>query len=280
MKISVLFSKLKKRIKAKLSPKKINVKTKEGKRFYLYNPPFNIETEIFWQGFENFNWERKTRKIWIELCQRADSILDIGANSGIFSVLAKVYNPESTVYAFEPQPNIYEVLEKNNRINNFDILCQRIAISDVNSTMPFYNYGNDPFGKGNTTAGSLNKEWRPNKQKFIEVDVVTLDSFIARKNIKKIDLLKIDVETLEAEVLNGYREHFFIHNPTVVMEIQNTKIGKKINSFFKDNNYHYFNIDESKGLLPTTELGNHDDRNYLICHNEKLDLIKGINIMD
>ena len=158
-----------------------------------------------------------------------------------------------------------------------NILCQNIALSNVVGSRPFYNYGRDPFGKSNTTAGSLNKEWRTEEQKHIEVDVTTLDSYIIAKGIKNIDLLKIDVETLEAEVLEGYKKHLHIHKPTIILEVQDIEIGNNINIFFKDNNYSYFNINESTGLVPVTELGHNEHRNYLICHNEKLDQIKNID---
>ncbi len=276
MKYATLTHKLIGRIKAWLSPKIIKIKTNDGKQFQLYNPNFPLETEIYWQGFENYHWEKETRKTWIELCGNAKVILDIGANSGIFSLLAKVYQPTASVYAFEPQPNVYHVLRKNNAINNFDIACQEIALSDIRGILPFYNYGRDPFGKGNTTAGSLNKDWRPTKQKRIDVAVTTLDAFLIATKIKSIDLIKIDVETLEAKVLKGYAQHLLLHKAIIVLEIQNVAIGTQINRFFEGNNYSYFNIDETTGLIPTRKLGNHKYSNYLICPSEKMGQIQNI----
>ena len=103
-----------------------------------------------------------TRQIWIHLSKSSKIIFDIGANTGIYSILSKVYNPNSIVSAFEPQPNIYKILKKNNHINNYNISCENIAISNKTGKFPFFNYGRKTFSDRNTTAGSLNKNWREN----------------------------------------------------------------------------------------------------------------------
>ena len=90
---------------------------------------------------------------------------------------------------------------------------------------------------------------------------------INNKSIKNIDLLKIDVETLEAEVLEGFKDHLYLFKPIIILEIQDTKIGSRIKAFFNDENYSFFNIDESKGLIPVNKLGNEKYHNYLICPN-------------
>lgn len=192
-------------------------------------------------------------------------------------MLAKVQNPNASVYAFEPQPNIYEVLKKNNEINDFNISCENLAVSNVIGSLPFYNYGKDSFINRNTTAGSLNKEWRPNNQSSIEVDVTSLDLYIKNNSIKSVDLLKIDVETLEVEVLEGFRDHLHTFKPIIILEIQDKKIGSKVKVFFSDEEYSLFNIDESKGIIPTETLGENRGLNYIICPNEKLEMVRKIS---
>jgi len=273
------FSQFYKRAKAKfercLAPRVIKIKLKrhDSIEFYLYNPPFQLETDIYWRGWENINWEPKTRLIWADLCTKSKLIFDIGANTGIFSILAKVHNKESSVFAFEPQPNIFEVLQKNNTINNFDIHCENIAISDRIGTLPFYNYGKDPFGRINTTAGSLNQSWREIDQKFIEVEVGTLDSFLKDRQIKSIDLIKIDVESYEPQVLEGYKTHLHLHRPIIILEILNIEAGKMILTYFEGKSYFYYNIHEIDGLQSVEELGKSEHGNYLLCPEEKQHLI-------
>jgi len=236
------------------------------KRFYLYNNGYYLESGIFWLGLENFSWENMSRRIWRKLCQEAETIFDIGSNTGIYSILAKQSNPGSTVYAFEPQPNIYRVLKKNNRINGFDIHTENLALSDQAGKLPFFNSGTDAFTLGNSTSGSLNKQWRPEKQNSIMVSVTTLEDFIGENNISKIDLIKIDVETQEYEVLHGYGQLLAIHRPVILLEIQEREIGEKIKFVFDALDYLYFTIDEQRGLTAVKSLGlKEEDRNYLLC---------------
>lgn len=254
---------------------RFQIKTQDGKALRLFNNRFYLETNFFWLGFENHDWEISTRRLWVTLCQNAEVIFDIGANTGIYALLTKTYNSTAQVYAFEPQANIYTVLSRNNLLNGFDITCEMIALSDKEGRQAFYNYGENTFRDLNTTAGSLNKDWKPEGQYSTEVNVERLDSYIAKKQIPKIDLLKIDVETLEFEVLNGYGKLLLLHRPTIILEIQTLHIGARIESLFEGQDFSFFNIGKQEGLIRVERMGSHegDNKNYLICPNEKLSLI-------
>lgn len=247
------------------------LKTTEGARFRLYNNAFVFETHLFWLGLQHYSWERETRRIWNHLCPQSDVILDIGANSGIFAVLAKVYNPQATVVAFEPQPNIFYALTKNNSINDFDIRCENIALSDRSGRMPFYNYGPNTFTDVNTTAGSLNKNWREDRQSSIEVEVAILKDYCEKHQIRNIDLIKMDVETHEFEVLLGYKDLLYRHRPLIILEVQDEVIGNRIQTLLEGTDYQFFNIHEQEGIRQVMEMGNDSgNHNYLICPAEKI----------
>jgi len=249
--------------------------SKEGNSFLLTNKKFFLETEIYWFGIDHVLWEQASQKVWVELSKRSKVVIDVGANSGIYSLLSKANNPSCEVVAFEPQKNIYEVLCANNRVNKFNIKCYMLALSDEGGEQNFYNYGRDPFNSGNTTAGSLNKEWRTDRQKFTTVNVCRLDSIIKKLNLGKIDLIKIDVETYEFQVLLGYGQLLFEQRPVILLEIQSSEIGNNVIGLLDGHDYRAFNIDESKGLRPMIDLNfSYSDKNYLLCPFEKLDLIQ------
>ena len=70
----------------------------ENKSFLLHNPGFTtIENEIFWFGLEN-GWEKVSMKLWIELVKNSNTILDIGANTGVYSLVAATVNNHAKVY--------------------------------------------------------------------------------------------------------------------------------------------------------------------------------------
>ena len=256
---------------------KFPVSTSDGKSFYLFNNDFYLETSIFLHGIDNFDWEPQSRRVWTKLCEQCDTIFDIGANTGIFSVLAKAYNSNAKVFAFEPQPNIYAVLEKNKEVNGYDMACENLAISNESGILPFYNYGKDPFDTGNTTAGSLNKDWRPkDDQQSIDVTVVTLQSYIQKHNIKSVDLMKIDVESMEHEVLEGYGQLLPKHQPLILLEVLDVELGARIGNMFAANSTRFYYIDEKSGLVTTEELGTNGRGNYLICPESRADLLNGL----
>ena len=76
------------------------------------------------------NWEPVTLHYWIELAKRSDNLLDVGANTGSFSLIAKTANPSAKVVAFEPIEDTFRLLKTNIELNKYDIIAEQIALSD------------------------------------------------------------------------------------------------------------------------------------------------------
>jgi FkbM family methyltransferase len=244
---------------------RFKLRTRDGLDFYLYNNHYNLESNLFWQGYQECPWEKQERLVWAELAKESKIIFDIGANTGIYSIVAKAKNTAASVFAFEPQPNVHLALSKNNAINKFDIKCESIALSSKSGRASFYNYGNNTFTERNTTAGSLNPNWRRKDQETIEVQTETLANYCKEKGVNKIDLMKIDVETHEYEVLKGYTNLIHSHKPYIILEIQSLEIGRQIERLFDSEIFHFYKFTLENGLEAADHLGG-DDRalNYLI----------------
>ena len=88
-----------------------------------------IEQETFWYGLFK-SWEQDTGWVWKQLCRCSDVIFDVGANSGIYSLTAKAMNNKADVHAFEPSIHIYNRILANSRVNNFNIHCRQVAVSN------------------------------------------------------------------------------------------------------------------------------------------------------
>ncbi|MFK7971228.1 MAG: FkbM family methyltransferase [Bacteroidia bacterium] len=243
--------------------------TKNDKRLRLQHQGYFLENELFWLGWDDFYWEKTSRSLWEKHCEKAETILDIGANTGLFAMFAQASNPAAKVIAFEPQPNIFSTLQKNSTLNGSKVICEQLALSDQEGELPFYNYGEGAFAHHNTTAGSLNAEWRTTDQQSIKVRVATLEAYLTQNKIEKVDLIKLDVETLEPEVLAGYGPLLAEHRPVVLLEIQDRKIGDRIAAFFQTVPCTFFHIEEATGPRQVSELGGHGtDHNYLIVPDE------------
>lgn len=132
-------------------------------------------------------------------------VFDVGANDGR-SCVQFSYDPQNTVYAFEPTPRFVEELSRGAR-PNYHVIPK--AVSDVSGRMPFYISGNWDWGCSslNHFNDNLDKTW-PGRTDFrvtevIEVDVIRLDDFMNENNIDHIDYLHVDVQGKDLEVLQS-----------------------------------------------------------------------------
>lgn len=94
---------------------------------------------------------------------------------------------------------------------------------------------------------------------------------LKKNKISKIDLIKIDVETHEAEVLEGFSEFLPVYKPSMLIEILTDEVGEKVESLVKDLNYLYFNIDELGSIRQVKSLSKSDFYNYLLCSPQTAD---------
>lgn len=238
-----------------------NVKTDESKSFKLQHYGYQLENEIFWDGLIR-GWEKESMKLWIELCKKSRVIFDIGANTGIYSLVAKTVKPDSDVYSFEPVIRVFSKLNDNIALNNYDINTYCKAISNNDGRAIIYDTPTE-----HVYSVTVNKNLRSEKSKVIEtqIDTTTLNSFIERNRINKIDLMKIDVETHEPEILEGFSKYLNIFKPTMLIEILDDKEACRINSLLEKTGYLFFNINEKTGIYRVDKITKSDHFNFLLC---------------
>ncbi|OFX56519.1 MAG: methyltransferase [Bacteroidetes bacterium GWA2_30_7] len=235
------------------------------KSFKIRHYGYFIENEIFWTGLANV-WEKESLKIWMKLCETSDVIIDIGANTGVYSLIAKTINNNSKVYAFEPVKRIFSKLQDNISLNKFDIISIEKAVSNSDGNAIIYDTNSEHI-----YSVTVNKNLSDTGIKVFEtkIETVTLNSFIKEYNLLKIDLIKIDVETHEAEVLEGFNEYISVFRPSILIEILNDEVGQKVNNLVSNLDYLYFNVDEKKGVMQVDKIKKSDNYNYLLCEKRK-----------
>jgi len=242
--------------------------------FLLNHYGYQIENEIFWGGLAN-GWEKVSIGLWMKLCKNSSIIIDIGANTGIYSLIAKTINPHAKVYAFDPVHRVFARLKENIKLNNYDIIAIEKAVSNFDGLAIIYDTNSE-----HTNSVTVNKNLSSSDTKVIEtkIETITLNSFIKNYNIGRIDLIKIDVETHEPEVLEGFSEYLKIFKPTLLIEILSDEIGEKVNEIVEGLDYLYFNIDERNGTVhQTKKITRSDYYNYLLCNQEIAKQLELIN---
>lgn len=214
------------------------------KKFKIKHYGYQIENEIFWSGLTK-GWEKESIKLWINLCETSEVVVDIGANTGIYSLMAKCIRPDARVYAFEPVSRVFKKLQENIALNGYDIIPIEKAVSNADGVAIIY----DPATE-HTYSVTVNKNLNTTETDVVEtkIEMITMDSFIREQGLKKIDLIKIDVETHEPEVMEGFSEYLSKFQPSILIEILNNEVGEKVSNMIRGLDYLYFNIDERGGI--------------------------------
>ena len=131
--------------------------------------------------------------LWDYVPVAGDVVFDVGAGIGSeLHVLTELVGSEGRIYAFEPHPKTFRVLQRLCEANGWtNVEPVRAAITDASGTVSIsddFDYEtNDIFRR---TGG-------------YEVACYSLDDFIAAHGIARIDFLKMNIEGAEALAIRG-----------------------------------------------------------------------------
>lgn len=173
---------------------------------------------------------------------KARCVLDVGANIGIFTMAVKLQAPEAAVYAFEPIPETFQVLEQNVRLlGSTDVHLYNLAIgAEDEAEKTFTFFANMP---GNSTAiPALKTEQKPALEQALgkaaadffyqsetrTAQVRTLSAFIREQGITQVDYLKIDVEGSEISVLHGIEASHWPIFQQVTIETHSAQLHQQV----------------------------------------------------
>ena len=148
-----------------------------------------------------------------------DVFIDIGANIGLFSLIASnIVGEDGLVYAYEPTPKIFSRLERNILLNKYkNVKIKNIGLSDKKGTLNL-QVSQNGFDAWNTFATAENNKF----QESIPVTVSTIDDEFRDIEKDKIKFIKIDVEGWEKFVLLGGKSFFEVYSPVVMVEFTET----------------------------------------------------------
>jgi FkbM family methyltransferase len=142
---------------------------------------------------------------------REGAIIDIGANLGLFSLVARTVMPQRRIVAFEPAPSTFRALSANVARNGAsNIECRQAAVSDRDGTVSFVLRENARANSSIAAPGAATGA------ATVDVPCLTLDSFTSEAGIDRIGLLKVDVEGFEAAVFAGANRVLSTVRPHVV----------------------------------------------------------------
>ncbi|MCX6815889.1 MAG: FkbM family methyltransferase [Candidatus Aenigmarchaeota archaeon] len=149
------------------------------------------------QMMSMFDFEPETSKAIKENLKSGMTFFDIGAHVGYFTLLgAKYVGKKGKIYAFEPDTKNYDILKKNIKISGYNnVSLNQVAVSNKNGF-------SDMFLSRDSAFHSL--KFNEGRGKNI-VKTIKIDDFCKKNRIKKIDLVKLDIEGSEIDALEGMR---------------------------------------------------------------------------
>lgn len=229
------------------------------KGIYCYCPPFSS-----YGGLVVYSKlpEYPEMSFMLKTLNDDDTFFDIGANMGMYTLLAASKIKSKTIYSFEPIPRVLNQLRMNLNLNNLlgQVKVIEKVVSDKNGYEKFLvqdisEYSHITYHK--SRKGTI-------------LPSITLDSFCKKENVKNIDLIKIDVEGAEYKVLKGMNQILKNHRVSkLIVELGGNSVQFGINhqdivNYLKKFEYLTFKINNNLELIAIDRVSN-DETFYLIA---------------
>lgn len=248
-----------------IQPLDIQIETDGGAR----SAPFEIL---------NFgSYEPEDESMAYVLIHNGDTILDIGAHIGWYSVNFGKRFPDSEIYSFEPIEYTFNVLKRNIQKNNLsNVYPLNFGLSEQEEEKKFHY-----FRSGSAISSSENLIGHENTER-VKCALKKLDSIVSDLKMKSVDFIKCDVEGSEFSVLRGAQNTIEKFTPIILIELCEEWCEKfhyssdEIINFLRHKGYEIFiAIDGKLHVSPLKHFDCDSRYNYFFLNQDKhSDLIK------
>jgi FkbM family methyltransferase len=194
----------------------------------------------------------------------------------VYSVVAgKRVTNRGRVIAFEPSPRDRRRLQLHLRWSGIrGARVEPFAVSSKASELSFFQ-----VVSGDPTRNGLKPPASDDSVERITVKAISLDQYIAEKEIQRVDVMKLDVEGGELEVLYGAEAMFDRFRPILICEVldQTTRVwgyaAREIISLLAGAGYDWFECAADGSLIPHEIREEYPDvKNYVAIPRERLPL--------
>ncbi|MEM6641973.1 MAG: FkbM family methyltransferase [Bacteroidota bacterium] len=248
----------------------------KNQKFRLHTNQTNYVTKLlFWNGYESFEYV----SIFEKLINKINIFYDVGANIGLYSIVAGKVNTSVAIYSFEPSVGPHHYLEKNIRLNKLNnVKLEKMALGAFDGRLKFSEVLNSKYtylkhnlaGEGNSSQKKSDKLFQD-----FEVEVTTIDTYVTVHK-HKIDLIKIDTEGTEHLILQGAINTIKKMRPIIIGETLYNLIEAELEKTLKPLGYQFFNHTEAGLKHVETIIRTADDgvRNCFFVPEEKVNLVE------
>lgn len=203
-----------------------------------------IDSSIYFLGA----FESETVDLINKLVNLGDIVLDVGANVGCHSLLfSKLVGPMGRVIAFEPTGWAFRKIKRNKDLNSLflsdNLTLEKLAIADRTIEGQRVKFKSSWLIFGTSLP--------PEEE---SVDFITIDDYVEKAGLARVDFIKIDVDGYEAKVIRGAMKTLRVHGPILLLELGSytlASVGDKLEDLvnyiydqsykiFSENNMHLF----------------------------------------
>lgn len=176
----------------------------------------HVDTRSFleWYIFFYGHFRPEVSKLLNRMLKPGHVAFDIGSNIGMHSIImANRVGPNGKVVVFEPDPHPYARMRRNLALNGFDwVETHQVALSAESGRMKLFLH-DDTIG--NFANASLNPDNVGRETPSVEIDVWTIDDYVARNPIARLDAIKLLAQGVEFDVLQGAKATIAKYRPKI-----------------------------------------------------------------
>lgn len=186
-----------------------------------------VERSLYYTG----TYEKGTLFIMKNVLFEGHVFVDVGANIGLMSIFAsQIVGNSGRVFAFEPNPNTNNILQRNIELNNIsNIEISKYAIGNVKKTGKIYD--NWYSGRGSSSL------IQPNQlSESYDIDVVTLSEFF-NGGQQVVNLIKFDIEGYELPALQGAKD--LIEKTGAILIIESSDMRENFKNSNRDDIFNF-----------------------------------------
>lgn len=205
---------------------------------YLNGKDDGVAMRWFWLN----EFESTSLFIWEKLSHLFETIIDVGAHTGCYSLAAAQLDRQKKIVAVEPLPVNLSRLSMNieyNGYKNIDIFPA--AAFSENTSLAINNFNSYSYCvSGSVVSTNVNSPMTSQIQAFRIDDLP--------EKISRRSLIKIDTEGTENHVVAGASD-FLQSRSWFLCESTNFKTAEVLDQTFRESNYTFFVIDDEKGCV-------------------------------
>ena len=204
------------------------------------------------------------------LIRTEGAFVDVGANTGLYSVLAGMVAPSRDIVAFEPHPEITAALMNNLAANNLQdrVVVHQVALSDSSGILDLY-MPDQGHGLIETSA-SLEKHFQQ-AASSIQVPVKRLDEVGLDVPVA---VIKVDIEGHEYAFLRGALEIVRRDRPFIFVEVLQAAKRNLMGQFLRDTSYVDFRLRPDMAINDGEVLFDNAAWNHAFVPKERLTRFK------